>query len=664
MEEGENKSESMWLGERKVLATLLEHPYADPFWLGEYLGSHAYTTAALQSLKRRGYAQGFQFTREDLALKRVWTITPEGVNALARLRGMRQSVIAQTHAYNRGRMTWMVLALERVTRLRWFMKNLEGYNRPSVGRRSALSLKPVAVIVSPAWKWQVIEWHEEIELVGKVKKRNLRARFDGAATLAHREDGGWLQVLVHFDDPNLPVKAYYNRFTNWLETQQDARFFDDQGSLRFPVLAVIAQNAYRLNDYAVLIREIARKKKGRLPNIYLALDEQVKAARGNPAQPIWSNAIVEGNKIFLADERGWLDKQPNAKWRPAAARVKSKKPVCILPASSSEVECPELDEVAGMALGLKDTDHRLVRLIASHPLLSSDEIEQLTNRCQSQISSSLRRLSEQHIVESKIVPSFKMMREPAEVEIDKRKMQRKRETKYHLATELGERYLAAVDGFGTALERYRLVKLWSPDQTKRLVREWSHTRAANMLFIKLITTARAHGFGLEWLAETESRLYFTVNGKRHSFVPDGHGMFRIRDNIFHFVVEIDTARSNAEKMRGKIARYYMSAVDRILKENPNESISILIITHSSERMSHLSDIAREVAERMDPMHLSLLRSAPVFFGQIQVVVNPRANVDRPIWTDLEGQRVYCFEEFRPLPPKPNTMRTGEVTYKS
>src|ERR1700687_2306191 len=101
MEEGENKSESMWLGERKVLAALLEHPYADPFWLGEYLGSHAYTTAALQSLKRRGYAQGFQFTREDLALKRVWTITSEGVQALAQLRGMQKLVLARTHAYNR-----------------------------------------------------------------------------------------------------------------------------------------------------------------------------------------------------------------------------------------------------------------------------------------------------------------------------------------------------------------------------------------------------------------------------------------------------------------------------------------------------------------------------------------------------------------------------------
>lgn len=654
----------MWLGERKVLSALLEHPYADPFWLGEYLGSRTYTTTALQSLKRRGYVHGFQFSRDDLALKRVWTITQEGVNALAQLRGVPKKLLAREYAFQRGRLAWMVLAMGRVTPLRWWMKTLEGFNPPHVGRRNVLALKPLARVPAPLWKWQVVAWNEEIEVEGKVGKYVQRVGFTGGVSLSHRETGRWLRLLIHIDDPNVEVSAQREHFTRWLMLQKDSRYFDNEGNSVLPMLAVIAQNDYRLNDYVTMFRQIALRYHLILPSIYMALDETVKAARGDPTQPIWYNINAGENRILLADERGLAGDISEHSWHSILARVKRNDAVIVAPASACKPPGVQLDELAATALTLNDTDHKLVRLVAAHPLLSAKELEQLTNLYQSQIATSLQRLSKLGLVERSTVPAFEVLTESAEIESDKRKLQRKREIKYYVTTELGERYLAAVDGFGTALARYRQVKLWSPEQTKRLVRQWSHTRLGNMLFVKLTCAVRTRGWELEWLSETESRLYFSLNGKRHVFMPDGRGVLRIEEARIHFVVEIDAARSNADKMRRKIARYYAGVVARILPENPNETLRILIVTHSAERMKHLLGIAREIETQMDPTRSSLRRVAPILLGQRQMIVNPRETIDRPNWIDLDGQRTFWFPQFESVAEPSDGIGTGRVIYKS
>lgn len=664
MNRSEKESASMWLGERKVLSALLEHPYADPFWLGEYLGSRSYTTTALQSLKRHGYAHGFQFSRDNLALKRAWTVTQEGVNALAQLHGVPNKLLTRKYAFQRGRLAWIVLAMERVTSLRWWMKNLEGFNPPNVGRRNVLALKPLALVQSPIWKWQVVEWNEELEIEGRVGKYVQGVGFTGGAILSRCEDGRWLRLLIHIDNANVPLRAHREHFTRWLMLQKDSRYLDNEGNLILPALAVIAQNDYRLNDYVTMFRQIALRYHLILPSIYLALDGTIRAVRGNPTQPIWYNINAGENRTLLADERGFAGEISEHSWHPILAHTKRKDAVILAPVSACESLGIQLDEIAATALTLNNTDNKLVRLGTAHPLLSAKELGQLTDLYQSQIATSLQRLCKLGLVERNTVPAFADLTEAAEIETDKRKLQRKRETKYYITTERGERYLAAVDGFGTALARYRRIKLWSPEQTKRLVRQWSHTRLGNMLFVKLASAMRTRGWELEWLSETESRLYFSLNGKRHAFLPDGRGVLRIQDTRIHFVVEIDAARSNAEKMRRKIARYYAGVVARIVPENPGETLRILIVTHSTERMNHLLEIAREIEKEMDPTRSSLRRVAPILLGQQQMIVNPRDTIDRAIWIDLDGQRTFCFPQFESVLEPPARISTGRVIYKS
>lgn len=650
----------MRLGEQKVLSTLLEHPYADPYWLGEYLGSRTYTTKALQSLKRRGYATGFTFSRDAIALKRVWTITPNAFKALAKLRGVPAKTLVRAHCYRRGRMAWIVLAMERVTRLRWWMKTLEGFNPPTVGNRNALALKPLTLAYAPMWKWQIVSWQEEIF----VRARNQRVGFTGAATLCHRENGRWLTLYIHIDDANVPIGAQRAKFVRWMRAQQESAAFDSEGNLILSPLGILAHDAYRLNEYVTMFRAVALDQHLVVPNIYLALDEDVKATRGNPTQPIWYNVNTGENKMFLADEHGFEGELSTSGWRPICPSVKHGKNSLLAPASVIEPNGIALDELAVMVLTLSDTDHRLIRLIAEHPLLSAQDMTHLTNRYPSQIATALVRLVKFGLVERITIPAHETLMESAEVETDKRKLQRKRETHFYLVTECGERYLTAVDGFATALAQYRRVKMWSPEQIQRRVREWTHTRLANLLFVKLTRAAHARGFELEWVPENESRLYFSLNGERRAFLPDGRGVLDAGDKHIHFVVEIDTTRSNADKLRRKIARCYASVVARLVPDNVEEKTTILFITHSTERMNHLLQIAREIEMEMDPSQTSLRRVAPILFGQQQMIVNPNETVDRANWVDLDGRRVFCFPEFEPVGMRSNVVHLGKVIYSS
>lgn len=657
-------SRPLWHVEEQVLKVLLEHPYLDPSWIGEYLGAPVRVNKALSLLRARGYAERWTFTREQMALRSIWAITPEGVSALAQQLGAKTSELVRAYAYRRGRMTWLVLNLERVTMIRRFVKILEGYNPSDSGPRKSVALAPINAPVSPVWRWQVVSWQEEIQVEGKQGNSTRLVEFHGAVTLKHCDDERYLRVLVEYDNPNVPVQAQRQRFVWWLKAENARRVMDADGSLLMPALVVIADNAYRRSDYIELFGQIAVGKRLTLPGIYVAIETDVDAAGGNPAQRIWHNVNAVEKRMLLEDERGWTMELDRPRSRPIVTRVKAQTPVLVVPASDCKATGVAADELAALNLAIRFTDHKLIRLIAAHPLLSEQEMSILLRCDRAQISAGLKKLVAMELIESTSAPSPDALLEIAAIAIDARKFKRKMETRYYLTTERGERYLAAIDGFGAALARYRQAKLWSPDQTQRLVRQWSHTRLGNILFVKLALAIHARNLELEWFSETESRLYFTVNGKQYAFLPDGRGMLKGKGRIVPFVVEIDTTRSNETKMRRKLARYYAGVIERLLPENPNETLRILLITHSPDRMRHLMKIANTVMAEMDSGNPPLRQIAPVLFTQQQTILLAKPVVDQPVWVNLNGQRTYCFDEFHPAPSKADTMRTGRVTYKS
>ncbi|HZQ05968.1 MAG TPA: MarR family winged helix-turn-helix transcriptional regulator [Anaerolineae bacterium] len=659
-----NVSRPLWVAELKVLKVLLRHPYLDPSWIGEYLGATVRVNKALSLLRARGYAERWTFTREHTALRSVWAITPEGVSALGQHLGVRPSELARAYAYRRGRMTWLVLNLERVTMIRRFVKILEGYNPSDTGPRKSVALATINAPVSPVWRWQVMAWQEEIQVEGKQGNATRLVEFHGEVTLKHCDAERYLRVLVEYDNPNVPVQAQRARFVRWLKAENARRVFDTDGNLLMPSLVVIAHNAYRRSDYIGLFRGIATGNRLALPGIYIALEADVDAVGGNPAQRIWHQVETGEGRMLLADERGWTKGLAHSSSRATVIRVQSQVPVLVVPPTDGRTVGIAADDLAALNLSIRSTDHRLIRLIAAHPLLSEQEMAILMRCDRAQISAGLKKLVAMNLIESLTAPLSDAIMQVAEIAMDARKFKRKMETRYYATTERGERYLAAIDGFGEALERYRQAKLWSPEQTQRLVRQWSHTRLGNILFAKLAQAMNARDLELEWFSETESRLYFSISGKQYAFLPDGRGMLKGKGRVVPFVVEIDTTRSNEDKIRVKIARYYAGVIEHILPENPNETLRILMVTHSPDRMRHLIKIANEVTTEMDSGNPPLRQIAPVLFAQQQTILLAKLVVDQPVWIDLNGQRTYCFEEFRPLPPKPDEMRTGRVIYKS
>lgn len=655
---------SLWHVEEKVLRLLLEHPYLDPTWIGEYLGAPVRVNKALSLLRARGYAERWTFTREQTALRSVWAITPEGVSALAEQQRVEKAALEQTHTYRRGRMIWLTLNLERVTQVRRFVKLLEGLNPSSAGPRQSLALASVAAPIAPLWKWQIVSWQEEIQVETRPGKFISPIAFHGQVMLKHCETERFFRFFIEYDNPNVPVQAQRERFGRWLKTQRAENTFDREGNLLMPALVVIAHNEYRLNDYIELFRQLALRYRFALPGIYLAAEADIDTTRANPTQRILYNVGAGARRMLLEDEEGWTALLDYPRWRPTVSRVKTQTPVLIAPARENQTMGVTLEEIAALNLALRLTDHKLMRWIGAHPLLSEQELAVLMQCDRAQVSKGLKKLVTLNLIEKKSTPSPEALREIAATVVDARKFKRKMETQFYVMTERGERYLAATDGFGEALVRYRQAKLWSPDQIERLVRQWSHTRLSNLLFVKLAQAIQARGLELEWFSETESRIYFSVNGKRKSFLPDGRGVLKGNGRVVPFVAEIDTTRSNTDKIRHKLELYYAGVGERLLPENPNETLRILIITHSPDRMRHLIKIANEVARQMDLGINPLLHITPVLFAQQQTIVLPNVVIDQLVWTDLNRQRAFCFEEFRPLPQKADTTRTGRVTYKS
>ena len=510
-------SRPLWDAESKALKVLLQHPYLDPTWIGEYLGAPVRANKALSLLRARGYAERWTFTRERTALRSVWAITPEGVSALAQQLGVKTSELVRAYAYRRGRMTWVVLNLERVTMIRRFIKILEGYNPSDTGPRMSVALAPIHAAVSPVWRWQVTLWQEEIQVEGKQGNSIRLVEFHGEVTLKHCDNERYLCVFIEYDNPNVPVQAQRARFVRWLKAENARRVFDAEGNLLMPALVVVAHNAYRRSDYIELFRQIATGNRLALPGIYIAVETDVDRAAGNPAQRMWHQVGVGEGRMLLEDERGWAKELVHARSRATVARVQTQAPVLIVPASEGNPTGVAADDLAALNLAVRFTDHRLIRLLGAHPLLSAQETAVLLQCDRAQISAGLKKLVAMGLIESTSAPSPDALMEAAEIAIDARKFKRKMETRYYVTTERGERYLAAIDGFGEALERYRKAKLWSPDQTNRLVRQWSHTRLGNILFAKLAQAIQSRNLQLEWLSETESRLYFSISGKQYVF---------------------------------------------------------------------------------------------------------------------------------------------------
>lgn len=301
---------------------------------------------------------------------------------------------------------------------------------------------------------------------------------------------------------------------------------------------------------------------------------------------------------------------------------------------------PTEDSLTSLVLGLSPLEKQTLDELADHPLLTGAELALLVRSSIKRVQRALAALEQLQLVEA---------RGPIPAAGD-----RGNEKRYLLAPR-GQQYLAMVAGFGRAVRRYARARGWSRGFDV-LVRHWIHTREENAFFLHLARIARQHAHVLIWSSELESRLYYELNGRRHSFLPDGRGTYIAGGKYYEFVVEIDRSRAAQEKLQRKFAEYAACAEANVLRQIARgEFLRVLVITTSWERATTVRHTAQAFASADLPIFITT-------FDRLQA-----SGADAPIWLrvhqpDAKGDilpeaaalpKTYCFECFIPQPqPKP------------
>lgn len=575
----------------RVLQALCVHPLLSRRQLELYLTCPKRTAQwVLEELREQGWVQRYNTRQPDLHTRSLFAPTGEGIAEMARQAGVSASdYVRQTGVYP-ARLERLLVMMERAFQMRTIFLWL---SRPDGG-----------------WRAQV--WDVETARFFSAKDKASWIPFHGAAVMAAPQ-GGWASVVVEFDLRRAPVEG--ERLARFVEAQDDPRFWVKEKEEQFPVLIVIAQDEQRLQSYYTVLRAAALARQLPMPRAYLATIDAALTLRQDNTRPIWYSTISGRRVPLLFDTGGAAEPMPKqVPWRkmPLVGNV-----------GDEDLESlnyvPPPGSPAALVLSLSPLEKWLLDEIAAHPLLTAKELAMLVQATLQRIRPCHKHLSELKLVETP-----------------------RQDGRYLLAAE-GMRYLTAVAGYGGAVRRYARLRGWGKG-FDALVQHWEHTREENEFFLRLAAVARKRRHALTWLSELESRLYYELGGRRHSFLPDGRGTYIAGDRRYEFALEVDRSRAAQEKLRRKLAEYSACVNSNILRGERVDLLRVLILTTSWERSETLRRTAREFASADMPIFITT-------FDRLRA-----SGADAAIWLRVAGDAqpqdaAYCFECFVPKPPR-------------
>jgi hypothetical protein len=185
-----------------------------------------------------------------------------------------------------------------------------------------------------------------------------------------------------------------------------------------------------------------------------------------------------------------------------------------------------------------------------------------------------------------------------------------------------------------------------------LLKYFHHTQQENIVFLQLARIAHRRQHTLTWLSELESRLYYDLNDRRHSFLPDGRGTYATGDRRYEFTVEIDRSRAWRKKLRRKMSEYVACLMSNVLRGEQVERLHILFVTGSWERAETIRKTV--IALARDKQAESVLHLYITTFDRLHA-----SGADGAIWLPVEIEpstrlgttfpKTYCFDCFDPAP---------------
>lgn len=613
----------------RILKALRDHPLLSRRQLELQLNRPARSVRlGLAELAEQKLIVRYNGKQPGLHTRSLFALSLQGIAHLAQLDYQLVNEFVREYGLHPARMERLILNLERVFQLRTLFFWL---TRGKV--------------------WRSLTWDVEVGKFFSVKHSAFWIPFHAAALMQrqptesdpHGKEKRWALVVVELDVHRVPVERDRERLKRLIMAQKDWRYADRENRAFFPILLVIAQDEFRLLDYYTVLRTTAIANQVPMPHAYLTTFREMLSLRNNPANPIWYSTASEKQTALLLDAPGiaadlpeqlpWR-KMPLAGLDVSASYEKSAKPIeketekqtgknieTIVPELLTPLK-PSADateyaraSMGTIALTLSPLEKRLLDEIAAHPLLNSKQLVSLVKATPQKVNPGLAHLGRFLLVET-------------------------HKGKYVIA-EKGISYLALIAGFGKATERYARARGWGMG-FETLIRHWEHTQEENEFFLHLAAIAQKRGHTLAWYSELESRLYYEMRNRWHSFLPDGRGTYVAKGKRYEFVLEVDRSRMSHEKVRRKFAEYAACRASNVLRGEGIENLHVLVLTTSLER-----------AETLRRTILPITRGLPVFITTIDRL--RQSGADAPIWLKVEGSpaerqdistaKTYCFDCF-------------------
>ncbi|MCL4488339.1 MAG: hypothetical protein M1132_01035 [Chloroflexi bacterium] len=683
-----SKRLALTTGQINLLKALRDHPFLSRRQLELYLHINLRTIRLYaQDLKERGWIQRHNASQPWMNTRSLFSLTPKGVEEVARRSGLATDNMIRQAGLSMPRLERLIVMMERAFQVRTFLLWLQQ--------------------TKPEWEWSITHWDVEVGKLFEAKGKAFQVPFHGAAIM-RRPDGRWTAIVVEWDLRRVPIEKDREHIVQLVVAQDDARYWERGREDSFPIWVLIAQDDLRLQDYYSILRAASVARQLPLPHAYLTTFREFLTLRDNPAAAIWYSTIsgqrmpllygIEGTTLPLPDQPPWkrltLDTPRSGK---KSGAMTPEILAGLAQGSKQKPNTEPLNSPVAAALLLKPREKRILDEVASHPLLSANEMASLLHLSTKRSRLGTRKLanlelvgehsiSDQETQEAVALTSGDINASVARAAIP--------EPRFLLAQK-GMHYLAMVAGFGNGVRRYAKARGWA-DGFDKLLRYWEHTREENAFFISLARIAEKRGHELSWLSELESRLYYsegndysahlprrrakreTGSGEpsasksnrsdqsrvwRHSFLPDGRGTYSANGKRYDFALEIDRSRMAEAKIRRKLTEYYACLTGNVLRGRGIEFLRLLMVTNSWERAETLRKVALELDAAFQGE--GILSVFITTFDRLRA-----SGANSPIWLRVDpGQqggsaltqpKTYCFECFIPKTQAPR--EPGRVTY--
>lgn len=612
------------LGRRKlqILQTLNEQPLLSRRQIELACQMTARRTQKhLASLQYHGYVTAYNTHQPWLYARALYALTQTG-NEIVMAQGQASASVSVT------RLAHLLVRMERVFKTR----NL------------FLWLTNAAARV-----WQIVRWDVEIECEFHVRDKSIRIPFHGAAHIK-RQNGRWSMVFVEFDTGRVPIANLGERMRALVEAQNDPRFAYSRTE-DFPTHIIIAADSLRLQAYYSHLRTHSIARHSSLPSAYLAVASEAIKMRDDPTAPIWYSSSLGRRTTLLFDASGNTTTCPTSPTWQLLAQTNAyhaNYDVKIEPLGSKEKVKTRLIHLASLSLALEPLDKQLLDEVARHPLLTADELALVLQSTLWYVETRLRQLVHWKLIEAYTFTDSKCLNQMAD-QNESPESGSSNQVAHYLIGKPGIRYLAVVAGFDNRVSVYAQARGWGKGLDV-LLKHYEHTQQENAVFLQLAQIAQRRKHTLTWLSELESRLYYDINDRRHSFLPDGRGTYIADEHRYEFTVEIDRSRMSRKKLRRKMNEYIACLMSNVLRGELVERLHILFVTQSWERAETVRKTVLALArEKQAEQVLDLYITT---FDRLQA-----SGADAAIWIRIQAEqarcfgttfpKTYCFDCFKP-----------------